>query len=488
MKKILIYLMTMVLVVSCVDDLDDYNVDQKRATNVPPATLFTNAVKNLSDVLTTPNVNINNYRFYVQYWASTQYLDEPRYNMTSRLIPQNIWQTLYRDVLNDLKEARRLVVADQVTPQAEKNNQLAQIEMMEVYAWSVLVNTFGDVPYTQALDPTNSLPAYDDAQTVYNSILDSLDMALGLITTTDATGAPVPGFEDGDVFYGGNMEQWRKFGNSLKLKLGMVIADVDPGQARTLVEEAVGGDLNNVFTSNNDNAAFPYLGAPPNNNPISSNVKGPLTSREDYVAANTLVDVMNNLNDPRRPAYFSDVNGQFIGGRYGFTNVYTNFSTVSAKIADPTFEALLLDYSEVRFLLAEAVERGFSVPGTAQEHYNAAVTASIIYWDGTEAEANAYLAQPGVNYNTAPGDWRQKIGKQKWIALYNRGFDAWLEWRRLDAPDLQPPTGEGVGSLTIPTRLIYPINEQTLNGANRAAAAAAIGGDLRETKLFWDVM
>ena len=161
---------------------------------------------------------------------------------------------------------------------------------------------------------------------------------------------------------------------------------------------------------------------------------------------------------------------------------------MSTKIADPTFEALLLDYSEVRFLLAEAVERGFSVPGTAQEHYNAAVTASITYWGRTQAEATAYLAQPAVNYATAPGDWRQKIGTQKWIALYNRGFDAWLEWRRLDAPNLQPPTGEGVGNLTIPTRLIYPINEQTLNGANRAAAATAIGGDLRETKLFWDVL
>src|SRR5690606_40947931 len=140
--------------------------------------------------------------------------------------------------------------------------------------------------------------------------------------------------------------------------------------------------------------------------------------------------------------------------------------------------------SDLEFLLAEAVERGFSVSGTAAAHYNAAVTASFDYWGASGAAA--YLAKPEVNYATASGDWKDKIGAQKWIALYNRGFDAWLEWRRLDAPALAPPAVEGL-SLTVPTRLIYPINEQTLNGDNRDAAAAAIGGDESSTKLWWDV-
>ena len=463
---------------SCVDDLDEYNIDQKRATNVPAVTLFTGATKNLADVLTTPNVNVNNYRFYVQHWTSTQYLDEPRYNMTSRLIPQNIWNTLYRDVLNDLKEAKRLVNEDQTLAEGVKQNQLAQIEIMEVYAWSVLVNTFGDVPYTEALDPQNALPAYDDAQTVYNDILDRLDAAVAQLDPAAA------GFKgSGDILYGGSMTNWVKFGNSLKLKLGMVIADVNNARAKELAESATAADAGGVISSNAENAAFEYLSAPPNNNPISSNVKGPLSTREDYVAANTLVDVMNDLDDPRRQYYFTTVNGEFKGGVYGFPNTFTSFSTVSAKIADPTFEALLLDYAEVEFLLAEAVERGYNVGGTAIEHYNAGITASITYWGGSAAEALAYIAQPEVNYVTAPGDWRQKIGTQEWIALYNRGYDAWITWRRLDAPTLLPP----VADLTVPTRLIYPVNEQTLNPDNNRSAATAIGGDESDVKLWWDV-
>jgi len=477
MKNMLIGLSTLVLMISCVDNLDDYNVDQKRAKDVPPAPLFTGAMKELADVLTTPNVNVNNYRFYVQHWTSTQYLDEPRYNMTSRIIPQNVWQRLYRDVLADLKEAKRLAEADEFTIEAVKNNQLAQIEIMEVYAWSVLVNTFGNVPYSQALDPDIPLPVYDDAETVYNDILGRLDAALNLISPE------VEGIEEGDLLYEGEMDRWVKFGNSLKLKLAMVIADVNAGNSQALVEQAAP----NVFLSIEDNAAFPYLSAPPNNNPVSEEINPLFTSRQDYVAANTLVNAMNDLEDPRRKFYFTQINGQYVGGEYGFSNSYSDFSTVHPRITDPSFEALLLDYSEVEFLLAEAVERGFNVTGSAAGHYSKGVTASIIYWGGTAAEANAYLAQANVNYNTAPGDWSQKIGVQKWIALYNRGYDAWLAWRRLDAPDLQPPDVEGAEALVIPKRVIYPINEQTLNGANRQAAGEAIGGDIGATKLWWDI-
>lgn len=474
MKKIFIYLLSLMVLTSCVDNLDDFNVDEKRASQVPAATLFTGALKSLTDVMTTPNVNTNNYRFYVQHWTSTQYLDEPRYNMTSRTIPQAMFQTLYRDVLADLNDAKRLIQENEAILAEVRSNQLAQAEIIEVYTWSILLNTFGNVPYSQALDPDVSLPAYDDAATVYNDILDRLDAALQLIEPT------ANGFGDADVIYDSDMAMWVKFGNSLKLKLAMVIADVDPDQAKTLVEAAAP----NVFTSNADNAAFPYLPNPPNNNPVSDALNPIRTAREDYVPANTLVDAMNALEDPRRASYFTQIGGVYKGGRYGFTNSYAELSHVHGDIIALDFEALLLDYVEVEFLLAEAVERGFNVGGTAAAHYNAAVTASFDYWGVTGAAA--YLAKPQVNYATASGDWKQKIGTQKWIALYSRGFDAWLEWRRLDAPNLLPPAVEGL-DLTVPTRLIYPVNEQTLNGANRNAAAAAIGGDESSTKLWWDI-
>jgi hypothetical protein len=137
----------------------------------------------------------------------------------------------------------------------------------------------------------------------------------------------------------------------------------------------------------------------------------------------------------------------------------------------------------MEFYRAEAKERGFTVTGTAEEHYNKAISASILAWGGTAADAAVYLARPDVAYTTAAGTWRQKIGTQKWIALYNRPYEGWLELRRLDYPVLPAPVGAKSG---FPNRLTYPGNEQQLNGTNYTAAASAIGGDKVETKLFWD--
>lgn len=476
MKKLIILFLPVLLLTACVDSLDDYNVDTKRPSVVPPVTLFSNALKGLADTLTSPNVNVNNYRLYVQQWATTTYLDEPRYNVTARTIPQAFWQGMYKGVISDLNEARRLINADAFLTPETKDVQLAQIEVVEVMAWAALVNTFGNLPYSEAMNPENPLPKYDDAKTVYDAILVRLDAALPKL---EAKGTP---FGAGDLLYKGKIPKWVKFGNSLKLKLAMIIADSDPEKAKKLVAEAAP----KVFTENGDKAAFPYISTPPNYNVIAQNLNPLYSSRQDFVAAETIINPMNELNDPRREFFFTTVGGKFVGGKYGFLNTYGSFSHVSDKIIDPTLEGLLLDYSEVEFLLAEAVERGF-ITGSAAEHYNKGVTASIVYWGGTPAAATAYLAQPNVAYTTAKGTWKEKIGFQKWLALYNRGWESWVEWRRLDSPKLSPPTGGNApAGLAIPVRMIYPINEQTLNGANREAAAGAIGGDLATTKLWWD--
>jgi hypothetical protein len=145
-----------------------------------------------------------------------------------------------------------------------------------------------------------------------------------------------------------------------------------------------------------------------------------------------------------------------------------------------------LDYTEAEFLLAEAAERGFTVVGSAESHYNNAITSSILYWGGSNADATTYLAQPAVAYTTATGTWREKIGTQAWLGYYFRGFAAWTTWRRLDYPHLIASPKHVLAVNGIPERLIYPVSEQTLNGANYTNAAAAIGGDKAEIRLFWD--
>ncbi|HQU95372.1 MAG TPA: SusD/RagB family nutrient-binding outer membrane lipoprotein, partial [Saprospiraceae bacterium] len=167
MKKLLfIALLPILLLTSCVNSLDDYNVNTKSPSSVSADPMFSYSQKVLADALNSINVNTNVFRFYVQHVTATTYLDEPRYDMTTRTIPQALWNAVYSSVLVDLKEAKRLVNADNTLPDVVKKNKLAAISIMEVYSWSVLVNTFGNLPYSQALDINNTQPVYDDAKTV----------------------------------------------------------------------------------------------------------------------------------------------------------------------------------------------------------------------------------------------------------------------------------------------------------------------------------
>ncbi|MEZ4943754.1 MAG: SusD/RagB family nutrient-binding outer membrane lipoprotein [Saprospiraceae bacterium] len=476
MKKILFLLFLIGFTFSCTKDFESLNTDIKNPSNVPPGTLFSFAQKSVQDLMTEPNVNRNIFRFLSQYWTSTTYVDEPQYDISTRNIPQNVWHILYRDVLRNLQECQVLIPGQGAgVPAATQKNQNACAEIMNVHTWSILVNTFGDVPYTEALSYPNLFPKYDDARTIYTDLATRLDQAIADIDENAG------GFGSQDLLFAGDMAAWKTFANSLKLRLGMMLADVDAGTAKRMVEEAAPG----AISSNGENAVFHYLSAPPNTNPIWVDLVQ--SGRKDFVAANTIVDAMNALNDPRVPLYFTmDANGAYSGGIYGSSNNYATFSKPADRISEPDFEALLIDYAEVEFLLAEAVERGMSVGGTAAEHYENAIRASVEYWGGSIADANAYLATTPVAYATATGDWKQKIGTQKWIALYNRGFEGWVEWRRFDYPILNVPPDPSITYADIPRRYTYPVSEQNLNTDAYNAAATAVGGDDVKTKLFWD--
>ncbi|MCY7358914.1 MAG: SusD/RagB family nutrient-binding outer membrane lipoprotein [Rudanella sp.] len=470
MKKI-IYLLPLSLLMACSPDLTSLNVDPKRPQTVPAETLFSNAQKNLADAVTSPNVNINVFRLFAQQWTETTYTDEANYDLTTRDIPQNFWTAMYRDVLKNFRESRTIHQADATLQPDVKANRLAIEDIMEVYAYATLVDTFGNIPYAEALDFTNVSPKYDDAKTIYLDLIKRLDAASAALKVNAES------YGEADLIYGGDAGHWKTFATTLKFKLGMMLADADPALAKTVVEQTAP----NVFKLAADNAVFHYLVSPPNTNPVWVNLVQ--SGRKDFVGANTIIDRMNALADPRLAAYFTkDAKGAYSGGKYAASSNYATFSKPGDITIEPTNPAILLDYSEVEFYLAEAVERGMNVGGTAQSHYDKAITAAFDNW-GVEGATN-YLARPAVNYRTATGTYKEKISTQKWLALYNRGFEAWTEWRRLDFPRLNVPAGKTYAD--IPVRYIYPVGEQNLNTKSYNAAATAVGGDKVSTKLFWD--
>ena len=486
MKKIIFSLATLLLLAtSCVDESDNFNLDHDRSYDVAAGVLLTNAQKELSDQMTTPSVNLNVFRYFSQYWAATQYTTESKYRVTTRKIPDNHWDNLYRDVLGNLESAKKAVnieVKPGGTSDADwviqQKNKLAIIEIQEVYTFQILVDTFGDVPYTDALHPdTTVLPSYDNDATIYPKLITRLNAALADLDTTGIS------FESGDYIYGGDVESWRLFGNSLKLKIGINLADVDATLSKTTVESAFN---DGVINDNSKNASFNYVVAAPNYNPIFANLIA--SGRNDFVPAKTIVDAMNGLSDPRRSEYFTLFGGIYKGGNYGYSNAYANFSHISDNIKAADAPGILFESTEVSFYLAEAAARGYSVGDTAENYYNKAIHDSFEFWGLSSGDADAYLLNPAVAYATAAGTYKDKIGNQAWIAYFNRGFVSWTTWRRLDAPALvAPASAYPEADATVPKRLPYPVNEQTVNGASYQAAATAIGGDRLATKVFWDV-
>ena len=481
MKKIFLILLTAIAAVSCSDNLEDLNKNTKDPSQVSGESLFTNAQKNLVDQMVTQNVNLNNNKLWAQYLQETTYTDESNYDQVTRSIPDNHWSVMYKDVLKDLNRASE-IISETVYTTDELNgripNKLAIIEIMNVYAYANLVETYGNIPYSEALDINQLLPKYDDGKEVYHDLISRLTAA---VNSLDPSKASFEGNEE--RLYEGNVANWKKFGNSLKLKMGNMLSDDDPAAAENAIVSAV---ASGVFTSNDDSATYNYLSADPNTNPVYADLV--LSGRSDYVAGKTIVDIMNDRNDPRRAVYFETVDGtNYVGGEIGFAANYATHSHMGDIFYTAQNPGNILDYAEVEFIMAEAAARGFAVPGTAESHYIAGITASFDYWGATGVAG--YLAQPEVDYtsaiaaSTATDPWKEVIGTQKWVALYNRGFAGWNTLRLLDYPVLSQPVDAQSG---FPTRYLYPVLEQTLNGTNYAAAAAAIGGDAAETRLFWD--
>lgn len=473
MKKILIICVG-ILVLSACSDLTEINVNPKKPTSVPASMLVPNATASLFDFMVSANVNVNNLKLWAQQWTETVYTDEANYDLVTRASNGRAWNTLYASVIRDLKEAKKAIALDPALTEAGRKAQTATCDVMEVYAFHVLVDLFGNVPYSQAMVAGIELPAYDDAATIYRDLLARLSTA-----SNDLSGNN--GFGAADLVYGGDAAQWKKFANSLRLRLAIRLADSDAAAAKTAAEAAIAAG---VFTSSSDNFTLNYLDAPPNTNPIWEDLVQ--SGRDDFVAANTLVDYLNALNDPRRFMFFEapfDANGNPIGGTYGAKSSFATYSHINSTITAPTMPGTIMNYSEVEFLLADAAERGYAGAGTPESHYNAGVESSIMQWGGSAADATTYLAQADVAYTTAPGTWKEKIALQKWIALYNQGFEAYSTYRLYDAPTFN--VADGVGTLP-PTRFTYPVTEYSLNGDNVKAAASTMGGDVPTTKIFWD--
>ena len=470
LNKLIIGAFAAISLTSCQRDLLSLNENVKAPSVLPSETLLAMGQERFFYTTYTGGVNNNNYRFFVQQWAEVTYTDETNYDIVTRNQPRNHWNAMYVNSLNNYETAKKNLPAEAVATETERKNKEATLEISQIVVWENLVDTYGNVPYTDALQAGNQqfAPKYDDAKAIYTDLLTRINTVVAKIDES------AKGYGSGDLVYKGNMKKWKHLANSVKLRLALNLADVDPGTSKSAAEAAI---ASGVMMSSDESYTLKFAGGT-YNNPLYDDLVA--SGRNDFVPTELVINLMNSKNDPRRAVWFTKVDNAYVGGVFGAGNPFAGKSHMSDFWLAPDAPAPYLSYEEVLFMKTEAAARGYNAGGTAASLYDMAVTNSMLFNQVSPADAAAYVA--AHPYNAV--NWKKSIGEEAYIALFNQPFSTWLFTRRLDVPVLVNPVNSKIDG--VPVRMPYSDQEYVLNKANVTAAATAIGGDKATTKLFWD--
>ena len=476
------------------DDITKVNQNPNSPTEAPAGTVFTNAVVNGVGRFLGWGYNGRATALIVQHLAQAQYPDEDQYRRLSAGDTQTYFNTPYTSELEDLQKVIAQGTED------ESPAIVGPALAMQALIFQYLTDTWGDVPYSEALKGDTEervlQPKYDAQKDIYAGLIASL--------TKVATDLASPGTEtlgNADPIYAGSPAAWQRFANTLHARLALRLINVEPATAAAELQKALTGP-GGVFRSNADNAVLRWPGDGAFDNSWAVNFK----TRDDHRLSRTLLNIMIANNDPRVPIYAQPTTadptkyaGMPNGLRADSANKWLNFAS---RIGDRFFPgataygnyggegasqpSYVLTYAELQFIRAEAAERGIAGLGAGQAagFYRDAITASLEQWGVTGAAITAYLAQPGVAYKGGTEGLKQ-IAVQKYIALFADGGNAWAEWRRTCQPNTLVPGPLALVNY-IPRRLLYSTTEISANSENVQAAIARQGPDNFGTRVYWD--
>ena len=481
------------------DKLTAINANPNNPEVVPPGPLFTNTAR-VGVARWFGGWDLRTAEWVTQQLSEIQYTDEDRY---VRMHASDTEGTFNGAYAGELKDLNQIIIEGQASATP---GSYAPAIALRTWGFSYLTNSWGDIPYFQALkgDSVGSslAPAYDKQEAIYTDFFAVLDKA-----AKDLNGASnVLG--SADPIYGGSPAKWQKFINSLRARLAMQVVNVNPTLASTQLQAAINGPGGLILT-NADNAQLTWPGDGVYNNPWSDN----LGARDDWRVSNRLTDLMNANSDPRLPIYVQPTTtGIYQGSPNGIntTRAVNYFGVTSRPGAifykgkttyGPTFGGtgarlpnFILSAAEINFILAEAAQRGMAGlnAGQAAGYYNTGVTLSLQQWSAVAPAAQAisagaiatFLAQPGVAYKGGTAGLGQ-ISEQKWLALYTDGGQAWAEWRRTCRP-ATVVAGQDATLNDVPRRLEYSTTETQVNAESVSAAVTSQGPDLLTTRIWWD--
>ncbi|MPR33751.1 SusD/RagB family nutrient-binding outer membrane lipoprotein [Salmonirosea aquatica] len=511
MKKNLKYIVSLVLSLSvlsgCDQGFDEINTNKVDPTSLAPSLVLNKAIISTTYLDGGSTLGMLTYNFGIVQQIITPYgssLSGGNYNQINNSNTPLVWVNFYRNVVKQL-----VSVLDQTKDDPLQSNIYNAARIWKAYAFMILTDTYGDVPYFEAGQGyTNEIitPKYDPQEAIYKDILKELDEASAALDPAQAAVVT-------DILYGGNVAKWKKLGYSLMLRAGMRLTKVNADLAKTYVQKAVAGG---VFQSNADNSVIRHTAI--YNNYIANH----LAAREktNFYLTAPFVNYLKTNNDPRLPVFAvryvgakggpeqvaaraSSAPKDQIGMPVGYNDV-TITSTLQAngvaslwdysqvnlttvlKLDAPEFH---VTYAETLLLLAEAAYRGW-VSGSAADYYAKGIRANMeqmALYDASatikEADIVAYLSAHPYDESKA----LDLINTQYWVATFLDGNESWANFRRSGFPALQknPYPGSEIKGDFI-RRLPYPDSEIVVNSGNLNEAITRQGPNNLDTRVWWD--
>jgi len=447
------------LLSSCMEDWNELNTNPNQPSEVPGTNVFGSGITVVSGQLFGERIGM----YYAGTWSGQlAAIGAGDYEFRVN-INNSQWDNLYR-AMAYFVDARKIALE-------EGNNNLAAAAMiMKAYTAQQVSDMWGDIPYSEAflLGEEGILsPIFNPQEEVYNQILDELENAQSMMTAEAGT------IGVGDFIYFGDIDKWKKFANSIRLKVAMRMSIVAPQKASEVLTQILGNpNTYPVFEENADNAYLKWPGVSSNIEPWRQRLGVSTNKRDQYRTNYDLISRLSELNDPRLAVY-ADRNqeGEFNGYKMGTgqtsdpMNTQNNVSHIGDRFGyDDEGFSPFMHAAQVSFIKAEAYERGLVSGGNAKDAYEEGLALAMEENGIPQEDLENYLTMEGVAWDSGTESNLTKIRLQNWFGLYKQSVEAWSEVRRTDVPLLDKVSADyAINHNRPPLRMAYPANESAHN-------------------------
>ena len=508
MKRYIKYFLSLIItlgfITSCDEGFDELNTNPVRLTAIDPTFQLNYAI-----IQSAPVYNNLTYETTIVKQMITPFQGVGtggNLNQDNRSATQGNWQTFYRNIIKNLVDGIANIQDD-----PEKQNLYNILRIWKAYAFIVLTDTYGDIPYSEAgmaFIEGIAFPSYDSQEFIYTSILSELEAASGALD-------PAAGGITQEILYAGNVDQWKKLGYSLMLRAAMRLTKVNAAMAEEYTKKAVAGGL---MESNDDNAVVRHDANFRNN--VGTNLNG--GQAPFYYLDEDFVNFLQENNDPRLTSIAVRYVGALSEGdqieanadrsfdvQIGMPQGYDN-STITpvveasgleslydysqmdrSRLGNPEAPSFLVTYSQTMLLYAEAIVRGWAT-GDAAGIFAEGIRANMeqfAQWPGDTEIASSDIETYINTHPLETGSELEQINTQYWVSAFLNGPETWANFRRSGFPVVSPNEypGSDLKSEDFIRRLTYPDSELTVNKANVDEASNRQGPDILDTRVWWDV-